>query len=142
MMSKRKNTNMISRRKGNQGFTIVELLVSIAVFAILVPSISVFLNTLGSINDRARDLATINALVENKIEGLRSASFVGVPNGTVDFTTDLPASVAAPRSASYVVSSVSTSLKQIDTTVTYNDHGNNRSLTYRTYLGELGVGQY
>jgi prepilin-type N-terminal cleavage/methylation domain-containing protein len=130
--------------KNKLGFTIVELIVAISVFAILVPAVSSFLNLLGAINDRARDTSVINALVEHKIEELRSISFVGVDDGTVDFTTELPATIADPatRSAEYEVSSLTTSLKQIDVTVSYVDHGQTRTLEYRTYLGELGVGQY
>jgi prepilin-type N-terminal cleavage/methylation domain-containing protein len=126
------------------GFTIVELIVAIAVFAIIIPSIAGFLNLLGVINDRARDTATVNALVEHKVEALRSLSFVGVSDGTVDFTDELPSTIASPgtRSAEYVVTSLSASLKQIDITVSYDHLGQNRSLEYRTYLGELGVGQY
>lgn len=128
--------------KKNAGFTIVELIVAISVFAILVPAVAAFLNLLGTINDRARDIAVINALVENKVETLRSLSFVGVNTGTTDFTDDLPDAIAPPRSATYEVSAVSSTLKEINISVSYNDHGETRTLTYKTYLGELGVAQY
>lgn len=100
------------------------------------------MSMIDSLNDRARDRASVNALVENKVEGLRSISFVGLTDGTTDFTSELPASIGAPRSAVYTVSSVSPALKQVDVVVTYNDHGQTRTTTYRTYIGELGVGQY
>lgn len=124
------------------GFTITELLVTIAVFAILVPVFAGIVGMLDGLNDRARDLANINALVENKVESLRSISFVGISNGTTDFTAELPATISTPRSAQYTISSVTTALKQVDLTVTYNDRGTARTLTYKTYIGELGVGQY
>lgn len=124
------------------GFTITELLVTIALFAILVPVFAGLVGMLDGINDRARDLANINALVENKIESLRSISYVGISNGATDFTGELPSTIGAPRSATYTVSTVTTALKQVDLTVTYNDHGTARTLSYKTYIGELGVGQY
>lgn len=125
-----------------RGFTITELLVTIVVFAILVPVFGGLINTIASLNDQARDRATINAFVENKVESLRSISFTGLTNGTVDFTSELPQSIAAPRSATYTVSSFNPAIKQIDVVVTYTDKGGPSSLEYRTYVGELGVGQY
>lgn len=131
---------MTSKRPA--GFTIVELLVTIALLALAVPALATLINTVSAINDRARDLASIHALVEHKLESLRSISYTGLNNGTTDFTTELPATVATPRNATYTISSHSASVKQIDVSVSYNDHGETRSLTYRTYIGELGVGQY
>jgi prepilin-type N-terminal cleavage/methylation domain-containing protein len=128
--------------RSTQGFTIVELVVSIAVFALLVPALASFLNLLSVLNDRARDTAIVNALAENKVESIRSANFVAATLGTHDFTSELPATITAPRSATYTVTSVSSSLKEVNLSVSYNDHGTTRTLTYRTYIGELGVGQY
>jgi type II secretory pathway pseudopilin PulG len=131
-----------SDNRSTLGFTVVELVVSITVFALLVPAIASFLGTLSILNDRARDMATVSALAENKVESLRSANFVAVTTGSHDFTSELPPTITTPRSAAYVVSAVSPALKQVDLSVTYNDHGSNKTLSYRTYIGELGVGQY
>lgn len=133
---------MVMQKLNKSGFTIIELLITMAVFGLVIPGLVGLVTTNQRLNDRARDLSTINALVENKVEGLRSISFVGVSNGTYDFSSELPETIAVPRSATYVVSSVSSSLKQIDITITYADYGQTKSLEYRTYLGELGVGQY
>ncbi len=124
------------------GFTAIELLVAIAVVGILVPTLVGFVNTLNRLNDRARDMAIINALVENKVEGLRSMGYTGLSNGTTQFTNELPASIGSPKTASYTVTTPNAGIKQIDATVTYNDHGANKTISYRTYIGELGVGQY
>lgn len=124
------------------GFTIVELLITIVVIAILVPMIAGMMSMIDALNDRARDRASINALVENKVEGLRSISFVGLGDGTTDFTNELPDSVGSPRSATYTISSISSALKQVDIAVTFSDHGQSRTMSYKTYIGELGVGQY
>lgn len=128
--------------KQQNGFTIIELLITIVVIAILVPMIAGMMSMIDALNDRARDRAAINALVENKVESLRSISFIGLNDGTTDFSSELPASVGQPRSATYVISSVSSALKQVDVAVTFSDHGQSRTMSYRTYIGELGVGQY
>lgn len=124
------------------GFTIIELLVAIAVVGILVPTLAGFVNTLNRLNDRARDMSIINSLAENKIEGLRSAGFSSLSNGTTTFTSELPTTIGSPKSATYTITSPSTSLKQADITISYNDHGSTQTLTFRTYIGELGVAQY
>lgn len=124
------------------GFTIVELVIAITVFALLVPAIASFLGLLNTLNDRARDTAIVNALAENKVESLRSANFVAITTGSHDFSNELPATISKPRTATYVVSTVTPALKEINVSVTYNDHGTNKTLSYRTYIGELGVGQY
>lgn len=126
------------------GISIVELIVGTTLIAICVPVIASMMVALTRLNDRAYDMTVINALVENKIESLRSKGFPGVPNGTVDFTAELPATIAGPRSASYTVSdsAFGPSVKTIDVTVSYSDYGTARQVAYKTNLGELGVGQY
>lgn len=126
------------------GISVVELIVAITLIALSVPVIAGMINALTQLNDRAYDMTTINALVENKVESLRSKGYAGISSGTVDFSSELPATIAAPRSASYTVSDSASgpSLKAINITISYNDYGSTRQLAYKTYLGELGVGQY
>ena len=124
------------------GFTIIELLITIAIFGFTVPGLVALINTINGLNDKARDLSIINSLAENKVESLRSISFVGINNGTFDFSYELPTGLPGPKSATYVVSNVTSSLKQIDLNITYNNHGSSNVVNYRTYIGELGVGQY
>lgn len=129
-------------KSSEKGFTIIELLVAIAVVGILVPTLVGFVNTLNRFNDRARDMSIINSLAENKIEGLRSIGFSGLNNGTVAFTSELPTTIGSPKTATYTITSPNSAIKQVDVTVTYRDHGTNQTVSYRTYIGELGVGQY
>ena len=103
--------------------------------------LTTFITTLAVVNDRAKDLTYANALAENKIESVRSLGFTALSDGTTDFTSELPDTIAEPRSATYVVSSPNSSLKQIDVNITYNDHGETRTINYVTYVGELGITQ-
>lgn len=129
-------------QKSENGFTVIELIISIAVVGILVPTLIGFVTTLNRFNDRARDMAIVNALVENKVESLRSIGFGGINNGTTSFSSELPTTIGSPKSATYIVTTPNTGIKQIDISVSYNDHGSNQVTSYRTYIGELGVGQY
>ncbi len=132
---------MRSRYKQQNGYTVIELVVAVAMFAILLPATASIINTLSSINGRAQNSVLIHSLVENKIETLRSSGFAGAAAGTVDFTGELPSTAAVPRSASYNIALVNPTLKQVDVTITFSDYGVSRSLSYRTYLGDDGIGQ-
>lgn len=136
----------------NAGFTLVEIIVTIAVFAIILPAIAAMIVSLNAINDRARELSVAHALTQNQVEELRSEGFLAIETGA-----DQPFSVELPNalnelSATYTVSlydpdgaggeDPDPSLKRIVLNIEYNDHGETRRLQYQTYLGELGVGQY
>lgn len=131
------------------GFTIIELLIAIAIVGILVPTLAGFITTLNGLNDRARDLTLVNSIAENKAESLRSQGFTALSNGTFSFSNELPGTLGKPKSANYTVSTINDSggnatagIKQVDVVITYNDHGKTQTSTYRTFIGELGVGQY
>lgn len=132
------------KKELQNGFTLVEIIVTIFVFAIILPAVAYMIVSLSVINDRARELSLVHSLAQNKIEELRSKGFIAVDGGGT-FTNELPDTLPKPRSAEYAVGLVDPddpSLKEITITVTYNDRGEARTLTYKSYLGELGVGQY
>lgn len=123
------------------GFTIVELLVTIVVGAILLTGLNVAIISQVHLSERTRDLTLSNAFVEYKIESLRSIGYSGLTDSTTNITSELPADLNSPRSGSLQISTLSSGMKQIDITVSYNSQGTNRTYSYTTYIGELGVGQ-
>src|SRR5579884_2493513 len=120
--------------KNQKGFSVVELVVAIAVAGVIIPAVSVALINLSAINYRARDQALANMLAQNKVETLRSLGYNAVNNGTVDFSSELPSTFNSPKSASYTVSSPATGLKQVDVSISYTVYGQSRSVSYRTYI--------
>lgn len=128
-------------RKHN-GFMTVELLVTLIVGAVLVLSLNSIVVSHSFLSARARSTVVANAFAEQKIEALRSAGFLGVPVSTTFITSDMPADLQKPRSARLEVTSVTSAIKRVHLTVTYNEQGASRTHTYVTYIGELGVGQY
>ena len=129
-------------KKNEQGFTAIELLISISMIGIIVPSIIGLTITINRLNNRANDMNVVNSLVENKVESLRSLGFTGLNNGTTTFTNELPPSIDSPRSATYTISSPQPDIRQIDIQISYTDQNKPQSVSYKTYVGELGVGQY
>lgn len=126
------------KQTSQAGFSIVELIVAITLFAVAIPAIASLISVLTQMNDRTSDTIAINSIAENKVESLRSKGFNGVLVGTTDFTGELPNYLPVPKTAAYTVSQLSPSVKVVDVTVTTAG----RQTNYRTYIGELGVGQY
>lgn len=127
--------------KKSQGFTVVEVMIGIGLFAVIVPSIILAIVSLNQLNDRAADLTYANVLAENKIESLRSAGFNSLNNGTYDFTSDLSSTFTKPRQANYVISTPETGLKEIEVNINYTQQGILRQLRYKSMISELGVAQ-
>lgn len=127
------------------GYTIVELLTSIVIGALFFAAVSTMITNNSRISHKARDIAVANSFTENKIEGLRSAGYLSLTNGTTDIASELPSELNPPRTGSQLTISNTpgtTSIKKIDITIKYNELGSMRTYNYTTYIGELGVGQY
>lgn len=128
----------MNRKEG--GFTIVEMLVTLALFAILIPALTLGVSTLTQLNNKSRDLTLISIIAENKIESLRSIGYNSIPVGSTDFTSELPAELASPKTANYTITD-GEGIKTIDVTITYSDYKKVRTIVYKSIVSETGVGQ-
>lgn len=120
----------------------VELLITIIVTAILMTGLNGIFLAHSNLSQRTRDAVVLNSFAESKVEALRSKGFLALTNGTTNITSELPSELRPPRSGSITVSTHSPAVKVVDISITYNDQGVNRSYSFKTYVGELGVGQY
>ncbi len=137
--------SVINKNQG--GFTIVEIVVAITVAGFITLGLSVMVTNLNVVSDRTRDLVTAISAAENKFEDLRNSTFLALSDGTVDFTGELPSTLAEPKQATYTIAdssltNVSTAVKEVNVTIVYNSHGKTETLEFREFIGELGVGQY
>lgn len=128
-------------KKASAGFTLVELLVSIAVGAILIGSLNAVVTSYLHLSQRGRYLSLANEYVESKVEAIRNGGYNALAPGSYSLTSELPSGLPQSRSGQMQVGNPSGGLKQIDITVSYNDQGLSNSYSYTTYIGELGVGQ-
>lgn len=129
------------KRKNQNGFSTIELVVALVVLGILVTVGGAAINEMTVINNRARDLALVNLIAQNKIELLRSAGYNSIAIGTVDFSSELPSELASPKTAHYTVTSPITGEKEITVSVTYHEYKRDRTLIYKGLISELGVAQ-
>lgn len=133
---------MLMLRKDSGGFTVIEILIGLAVFAVTIPAIAAGVNNLIVLNDRARDLTVANLIAESKAEELRGNGFNALTLGVTDMTAELPYELANPNSAFYEVTNPSPGIADITISITYDDYGGApRVLEYKTTVSELGVGQ-
>ncbi len=125
----------------SKGFTIVEILVAIAVAGVVVGSLSQVVTSFVHVSQRGRYLNLANSYVEAKVESLRNTGYNALATGTTSLTSELSTQLPRSRSASMTVSVPATGLKQVDITISYTDQSQSNSYAYTTYIGELGVGQ-
>ena len=128
-------------RNSESGFTLVELIVSIVVGAVVIASMNQVVNSYIHVGQRGRYLNLANSYIEGKAEALRNIGYNGLSTGTTSLTSELSSQLPPSRSATMTVSTPQTGLKQIDLTISYKDQGQTVSYSYTTYIGELGVGQ-
>jgi len=133
---------MNTRKQIDQaGLTLVELVVTIAVAAIVIVALNAIVTSYLHVSQRGRYLNLANSFVEGEFEALRNQGYNSISTGTSSLTSQLPTQLPPSRNSSMTVSSPSAGLKQIDITVSYQDQGQTNSYAYTTYIGELGVGQ-
>lgn len=122
------------------GFTIVEILVAIAVGAIVVTSLNEVVTSYLHVSQRGRYLNQANAYVEAKVEALRNTGYSAINTGTTSLTSEMPTSLPK-RSGTMTVTDPGGGIKKIDISVSYSDQGKTNTYSYTTYIGELGVGR-
>jgi prepilin-type N-terminal cleavage/methylation domain-containing protein len=130
------------RNKTSQaGFTLVEILVAIAVSSVVIISLNQVTNSYLHVSQTGRYMNLANSYIEAKVEALRNNGFNSLATGTTNLTSSLPTQLPPSRSASMTVTTPYEGIKQVSLTISYKDQGQTRVHNYTTYLGELGVGQ-
>ncbi|HSX47293.1 MAG TPA: prepilin-type N-terminal cleavage/methylation domain-containing protein, partial [Patescibacteria group bacterium] len=127
--------------KNEGGLTLVELLVTIALAAVVVVSLTTVVTTYLHVAQRGRYLNLANSFVESKFEQLRNNGFNSLSLGTTSLTSQLTPQLPLSRTASMTISSPYTGVDQVDISISYKDQGKTQTYAYTTYIGELGVGQ-
>ncbi len=102
------------KHPSNDGFSIVELILSITVGVIFIVAVTQVVNNYISLGQKSRNVILANSYVEGKVETLRNIGYNGLAIGTSDLAAELPAQLPTPRSGSMTVSSPSNGLKQVD----------------------------
>lgn len=129
------------QRNKENGFTIIEIIIAITLFAIIVPSIVGMITTAGYINKKSIDYTLVNNMAEEKIESLRSKGYAALADGTTDFSNELPGTLTPPNSASYTITPASTDVKKVEVSISYTSQGEQKTFSYTSYISKNGLGQ-
>ena len=124
------------------GFTIVELLVTIVITGLIVVTITSLFITIERTQHSTQLLETATRAGEQQIEALRNNNYNTLTTGsTINFTSNLPSNLPAPRTGTVVVSEPMTVVKRVDVTVTYRDGTKSKNVKLSSLIGQLGIGQ-
>ena len=126
----------------NQGFTIVELLVSIVVIGIATASISYMFISIQNIQSQSTMLDTATRAAESEIETLRNDNYTSLtPGETINFSSSLSPNLPAGSTGEAVISQPSVDIRRVDASVTYNSGGQNHTITVSSLIGAIGISQ-
>lgn len=129
-------------RHEHSGFSIIELLIVIAVFGISAGSIITLFTSIQGSQRRSEDLETARYAAELKIESMRNSNYNNlVPGESIDFTNELSADLPGPRTGTVVVSEPESGLRRVDVLVSYNNGPNQREVRLSSVIGAIGITQ-
>lgn len=128
--------------KKETGFTIVELLVTIAIIGITAGSLASLFISIRNIQQQTVYADSATRAAQREIESLRNDNYSALtPGQTIDFTSQLPNSLPPGSSGTVQVSQPSTDLRRVDVTVTYKSDGNQHDTTLSSLIGVIGITQ-
>ncbi|MBI3983670.1 type II secretion system protein [Candidatus Microgenomates bacterium] len=125
------------------GFSLVEIAVGIAVIGLIIVALSDLLITVTGIQRQNRNLALATRTAEQKIESLRNSHYnsLAVSPPPLDFTAELPAELATPRTAQVNISEPTPGMKRLDVTITYQEGSRAKSVALSALIGNIGISQ-
>jgi prepilin-type N-terminal cleavage/methylation domain-containing protein len=133
----------------DSGFTIIELMATLAVLSVVTTSIFSFMIQIDNLIDRseARQIATTAAY--EKYQEYETKTFPNLTQGSSassyqveDFTASMPIQLRKPRSAKVFIRNITPTLKKLQVQLTYQESPTkSRTITYTTGIQESGIGQ-
>ena len=124
------------------GFTIVELLVALAVIGITVGSLSSMFISIRNVQQQTVYADSATRAAQREIETLRNDNYASLtPGQTIDFTSQLTSGLPPGSSGSVQVSQPATDLRRVDVTVTYKSDGKQHNTTLSSLIGVIGITQ-
>lgn len=131
------------------GFSTVELLVTVVTIGIIFSAFITTFTTIQNINKKASDIQKANIIAFEKLQQYENTEFADLPNSSQDgvweeiedFSDEIPGSVQPPRVGKIYVNTSSPTLKQIGVEVEYGDTATKQKISYVTFIQASGVGR-
>lgn len=131
------------------GFSIVELLITLIVIGVAFGAFVVTYTSIQNISKKAVDISSANALAFAKVQEYENKTYNNLPSttptGTLveveDFSNSLPSSFQKPRSAKVYINSISANLKQVVVTIRFGSGPTERRIEYGNFIQKNGLGR-
>lgn len=129
-------------RRGEGGFTLIELILTCVVLTTTILAIFGLLSTLRIINARADNLTVAVEAAQLQLENYRNLPYSAIAVGTQNTTSQLASftKLGSTRSSSVTVSlSDARGLKRVDVVVNYADRGATKKVNLSTLVALNGI---
>jgi prepilin-type N-terminal cleavage/methylation domain-containing protein len=138
---------ILHKERREAGFSLIELIVTATVLAVAAISLVTVFLTVGALNRRTRSMTLATQAAQKRVEIYRNQAFSTLALGTVDFTSELPASLGAPKSATATISDADPNsdppnpidLKRVDIDISYTDKGVTKKVQVSTLVAKRGI---
>lgn len=135
--------------KDQQGFSIVELLITLIVISVAFGAFMVTFTSIQGINKIALDVNAANQAGYAKLQEYENKDFTNLPStspsGTLvqveDFTSSLNTTIVGPRSGIVYVNSISPTLKQVVVSVKFGTGTAQRDIEFASLIQKNGLGR-
>lgn len=124
------------------GFSLLELLISAAVMSIIILAIYGFFDNVRAINRYASNLVIANQAAQQQLETYRNTPYNNLATGSQNVSSILTPypSLRSPRSATAVITELQPyGLKQVDLTISYAERGGTRTIMVSTLVAARGI---
>ena len=128
------------------GFSAIEMIISIVVIGIIYGAFANTFITLNSIIFKSKIITSANQMASNKMQEYENMAYSLLPPGDTsveseDFSSSLDYILPEPRSGKVFVSAISPTLKLITVKVSYGAGAAINTIEYQTYIQQNGVGR-
>jgi prepilin-type N-terminal cleavage/methylation domain-containing protein len=126
----------------NAGFTLIELIVTILVFGFVAAGLTEVFLGVTNVQRNAGYLQSATTAAQTEVESLRNNNYDQLPNGqNINFTSQLPSNLPAPRSGTVAISQPIAGVKRVDVTVTYTQDSHTETVELSSLIGIIGISQ-
>lgn len=134
--------NKYGKAKIEQGFTLVEMLITIVIMGLAVIVISSLYYHMKEIQLESTHLDLATRAAQTEIEILRNNSYNSLtPGDNIDFTSSLPTGLPHDKKGTVVVSQPTADLRRVDVTVSYTDGSTPQNVELSSTIGVIGIGK-
>lgn len=128
-------------KKSSDGFTLVELLVTIIVIGIVFTGLSSIFISIQRAQVRTSYLESATRAAQKQVESLRNSNYNNLtPGHDINFSSNLMG-LPSGSTGNVVVTEPTPGLKRVDVTVTYTYEGQSKNVSLSSLIGVIGIVQ-